>query len=855
MNAQVIPYVLLLLIVSVISLILAAYSFIKRSIPAARLFGMLALGIGIWSLFYLFELVQLTLRLKILFFGLKYIGVVMVPMFLLAFVLEYTGVPLRKVTRYLPWLTIEPLIILGILATNHLHHWFYSSPRLEIAHSFIALDFRPEWGYYLNIYYSYALVIAAMIFMLRYLIKAPAHRRVRVIVFLLGSIIPFAALILVRSGLLTLPSIDFSSTVVAGSLPFLLVSVFLYRLLDVVPEARDLVVEFMEDAVMIINRRGLILDLNPAAERLFDVHAGETIGRPVNELLKLPPELESEVRGDEQIREEIDVGTRQFELQTFRLSSWYGRPAGRLVTLHDITEAKEQEQILREAKDAAEEATRAKSMFLASVSHELRTPLNAVVGMTTLLQGTNLDTKQQEYVHTLQTGSSTLLDAINDILDFSKIDSNKLDIENQVSELREIIQDAAALVTPQAEKKNLDFQLEILPDVPNLIFIDPVRLRQVLINLLYNAVKFTEAGFVRLTVELSERLGNELELQFAVADSGIGIPADKLQTIFGAFQQADGTIAHKYGGSGLGLTICDQIVRLLGGRLWVESTVNEGSVFRFTVPTVEVVQEQLLTEISGAEQPTGVLFPLDTDFARQFPWTILSVEDNPVNQRVMTQMLSRLGYTIDTASSGKEAIAMVGQKPYTLIFMDVRMPDMDGLEATRIIRSTTSTEHPRIIAVTAFSSQAVLDECMETGMDGFLLKPLLLDKLASVLAEKPIELIHRVPETARTKPQTASILDLLGEDRQEVVKLLLLSAAKNYRTLADSYKKHDILQFREAAHVLKSNTGYLGAEAITAVLKSMEDQAANGMFPEYSLMQQLETLYNQVSAEFARLEE
>ncbi|HMN12351.1 MAG TPA: histidine kinase N-terminal 7TM domain-containing protein [Bellilinea sp.] len=850
MNAQVIPYILLLLMVSVVSLILAAYSFIKRSIPGAQLFGMLALGIGIWSLFYLFELVQLTLRMKVLFYGLKYLGIVMIPMFLLAFVFEYTGTPLRKVTRYIPWLLFQPAFVLGLLATNHLHRWFYSSPRLEIAHSFIILDFKPEWGYYFNIYYSYALVILAMVVMLRYLIKAPPHRRMRVIIFLMGGIIPFAALILVGTGRLTLPSIDFSSTIVAGSLPFLLMSVFLYRLLDVVPEARDLVVEFMEDAVMIINGQGRILDLNPAAEKLFAVRAGETIGRPVNELLKLDEELESEVRGDKQISREVAIGETEQELQTFRLSSWYGRPAGRLITLHDITEAKQQEKSLREAKEAAEEATRAKSMFLASVSHELRTPLNAVVGMTTLLQGTDLNATQQNYVHTLQTGSSTLLDAINDILDFSKIDSDRLEIEPQVSELREIIQDAVALIAPQAEKKNLDFQMEIMPDVPNLIFIDPVRLRQVLINLLYNAVKFTDAGFVRLSAETLQRKDRELTLQFSVADSGIGIPEDKLELIFGAFQQADGSIAHKYGGSGLGLTICQQIVRLLGGSMQVESKVGEGSVFSFTVPTVEVVQDQLLTELtSSPAEPPGDTLPLDDSFARQFPWRILSVEDNPVNQRVMTQLLGRLGYTVDTAAGGKEAITMASRMPYTLIFMDVRMPDMDGLEATRILRTAAASPRPRIIAVTAFSSQSVLDECIEAGMDGSLLKPLLLDKLASVLAEKPIELIHRDREIGGSKPAAPSILDLLGDDRREVVQLLKQSVIKNYATLVEAYKKHEILQFRESAHVLKSNTGYLGAEAMTSLLRNIETSAANGMFPEYAQMQQLKTYYNRICNE------
>ena len=353
---------LLLLFATVISFILAAYSFLKRTIPAARFFGSLAAGIGIWSLFYLFEVVNLLLRLKELYFGLKYLGIVLVPISLIAFVMEYTGVPLRRVVKILPFLVIEPVVILVLLATNSLHGWFYTNPRLEIAQAFIVMAFTPQAGYTLNIVYSLLIGLVSLVLLVRYYRISAGFRRRQILVFMLGGIIPIGALLLTLSGRTSLPALDFTSLAMVSSLPFLAVSVFQYRLLDVVPEARDLAIEFMDDSVIVINRRFRVLDVNPAAQVLFGVKAVEVIGRDLTDYLPLTAELRAGISQPERFQQDIVLKRNgqevQFELRSFRLSSWYGRPAGRLVLLHDVTETKLLEQNLRQAKDAAEEATR-----------------------------------------------------------------------------------------------------------------------------------------------------------------------------------------------------------------------------------------------------------------------------------------------------------------------------------------------------------------------------------------------------------------------------------------------------------------------------------------------------------------
>lgn len=541
---------------------------------------------------------------------------------------------------------------------------------------------------------------------------------------------------------------------------------------------------------------------------------------------------------------------------------------------------------LVEARESALAAARIKSQFLANMSHEIRTPMNGVLGMAELLLQTELETKPKEYAQTIRLSAEHLLNIINDILDFSKLEAGEMHLEQVNFDLHQCIEEVFGLLASQVEAKGLQLSHQLDRKVPQLLQGDPGRLRQILLNLVGNAIKFTHQGSVQLRTEFKAETDSTVTVYFSVIDTGIGIAQAEVIKLFRSFSQVDASTSRQYGGTGLGLAICKQLVVLMGGEIGVESEVNRGSNFWFQIAfrkaskEIETLQRSSLPEIALSLKEPGSIHPLK----------ILVAEDNLINQTVTLNQLQMLGYSADFVSNGKEALDLLQHQDYDLVLMDCQMPVMDGYTTTQELRRYEGDRrHTIVIALTANAMLADREKCLASGMDDYLSKPIQQEDLAraiyhwthnpSLTQLRSNGLLDKgslplAESDSTSSPSNATEALLSGESeispidrdrlerisrgkvaiQQRLLEIFLESATQDIEALQRAIIEQDYLQVERYAHRLKGSASNVGVPALAAIANQLETNARQQNLNSASdQLQALHSLLQQVEAYVPRL--
>ena len=714
MNSDTLPLVIALSIAAAISVTVATVAWNRRQAHASIPLALLSVAVTIWTAACTMEYTAQTLEAAVSWAKIEYLGIASIPLLWLMFARAYSY-PNQPIRAY-PWLWIVPVITIIVAMTNQYHGWLWSSitvvdpsPKLRLSYS------HGPW-FWITIIYSYVLLLAGAVTLVRAIRQFPAHYRAQTVYVLCAVAAPWIANVIYLGGWSPLNGRDPTPLAFALSAGLFAWSMYNGKLLDLIPVARDRLIEYMQDGMLVLDIHSRIVDINPAAQRLLAIQASD-IGQSLDTACPTLPDTLKNCQFTSTIQFEVSGsdGNRTIEAQASPLGQHL--TTGRLLVLRDITERVH-------AEEAMAAANRAKSTFLATMSHEIRTPMNGVIGMTELILDTPLSSEQQQYVTIVHESAQSLLAIINDILDFSKIEAGHLELEDIVIDPRAIIGSVVGLLEPAAKRKGIVLRSEIATDIPRSLNGDPNRLRQILLNLVGNAIKFTERGAIDLRMTWTDGAA-----RIEVQDTGIGMNQDVIEHLFTPFKQGDDSIARRYGGTGLGLAITRRLVELLAGHIEVQSLAGQGSTFIVTLPLSAVKQKDDLPALALASRT-----PEPAQELREC--TVLIAEDNLVNQKLAVLQLHKLGYDVDVVENGREAVEAASTRKYALVLMDCNMPELDGLAATAVIRAAEASGHlPRlpIVAMTASAMSEDREACLLAGMDDYVSKPVKLDVLRTTI--------------------------------------------------------------------------------------------------------------------------
>jgi PAS domain S-box-containing protein len=835
------------------SVTLAALSF-RRQNPSATVFSLLMLAVANWMLTDFIYLSIPTFAPKLFWYNASAISVIFVPCLWFLFAVVFTSRPAWLVTLAY-WMFLPATVLLALLWTNNFHQLYYQSFQLYDLGRFSALVFDQAPLAWFQIVYSYAMTMIGTLIIWQGGRNLPIMYQQQSRMLAWFALLPWFANLLSITNLTFIRGLDLTPLgFILSGIP-ILQALWRFRLFEMVPVARELIFDSLSNAVLVFDKYSNLVDVNSAGLRFLERPLAEVLGLPAKEALVNYPEIAFFSQQTTTVQTEFEVLIQDkmvhFQVISKPLEDAKKNVTGYIVVVQDVTTLRQAEIRAVEAQNAAEQANRAKSAFLANISHEIRTPLNAVLGLSELLLlDTNLTPKQTDSLYQIYASGNTLIRLLNDLLDISKIESGKLELENTLYDPVEVLTNTCQMFAGRAQEKGLNYYIDT--DLPPAGIGDPTRLQQILGNLLSNAIKFTHSGSVTTTARLISQTPNYFTLAITVEDTGMGIDPTQQQAIFDPFIQASRSITREYGGTGLGLAISRQLVQMSGGEMKVESRTGFGSRFSFTI--------QLQTAPEEAPFATGTL--------RKSPslagLRVLVAEDNPINQKVLLQMLERQGCLVTIVGNGRTAVSVSAHQDFDVLLMDIQMPELDGVSAAKEIRlrEQKSGQHLSIIALTANAMAGERERCTRAGMDDYLTKPLQTKLLYEALRKLTVVAADdNEPAEPDSVPsgfggfQWKELLNRCGDDAELALELLGMFHDQwpdTFNQLQTALNEQDAPTLEEVAHKLKGSAATLTASEMALHAETLQQM---GQHAELGNAQQtldkLTESYKQLKLEIA----
>ncbi|HPE70292.1 MAG TPA: histidine kinase N-terminal 7TM domain-containing protein, partial [Thermotogota bacterium] len=811
----------------------AAYSLKKRATPGSVQMAWLMAASAVWCFTSIFEALGTSLDQKVTWSVLSYLGSQTTPVFFMLFTFRFTRRDGWFKPKLVGSLFVLPAISLGMAITNSLHHLLWSSVSLEPVSGGVAGVYGHGPWFFVVVVYGYLMVFSALVLLFRFIFSHANLFSLQARMVFLGCLFPFAANILYAFDTRLIGGFDPTPLSFTVSNVFLALAAFRYRMLDLAPVAWEQVARSLEDGLLVVDEQDRIVEWNQALGRWLHPDA-RWVSRKLSEVLPEWGDLLQLVR-ESKVRKEIELqqsGIQVLEISVTPLKDRKQHLIGKVLLFHDISEQKRIQKELQQARALADAANRSKSDFLATMSHEIRNPLHGMEGLLFLVEQTSLSSEQKGYLDSIHSGMKTLGSILSDILDLSKIEAGKLELEETVFSLEEMVYGVANLFQASALEKRVSFRVQVAEKVKGNFRGDPLRIGQILSNFLTNALKFTSTGSITLGVTCggnAKTLDGCSFLEFSVRDTGIGMDPEQQKKIFQDYSQGDLSIARKFGGTGLGLAISKNLAEKMRGKILFSSEPGRGSTFSLEVPLKRQEGETTL--------------PPRRETKSQIPGVfcgkrVLLVEDDPVNRGMMKGVFQKFGVNLECAHDGKTALQLVSSKPFDLVLMDMHLPDMDGSTLARKILHETTFSSP-VVTLSASVSALDREKCLQAGVSRFLVKPLSPLELKGVLLEMWSE-PEPGEDTILWNPELLAHLhikdglEMLGGDKKTYLQVLgtfLDSLEKDLRSFASLRSQRDPEQIAKLVHRIKGAAFSVGAHSLGTLCEKVE-QVLQGGSPE-----------------------